>query len=71
MNLELTPAMDFPAMLDTLQASFPLYKIEPKKNPIAKFEYIQVYKSAYVGVWIRPRIIRRTHRYTDRLFGAE
>lgn len=53
MNLELTPTMDFPAMLDTLQANFPLYKIELKKNPIAKFEYIQVYKSAYVGVWIR------------------
>lgn len=53
MNLELTASMNFPAMLDTLQANFPLHKIELKKNPIAKFEYIQVYKSAYVGVWIR------------------
>jgi hypothetical protein len=53
MNLELNESMTFPAMLDTLQAKFPLYKIELKKNPVAKFEYIQVYKSAYVGTWIR------------------
>jgi hypothetical protein len=24
-----------------------------KKNPIARFEYIQVRRSAYVGLWIR------------------
>lgn len=53
MNLELNDKMTFPAMMDALQAKFPLYKIELKKNPIAKFEYIQVYKSAYVGTWVR------------------
>ncbi|MBL0234070.1 MAG: hypothetical protein IPQ08_10415 [Chitinophagaceae bacterium] len=53
MNLELNDSMTFPAMLDALQAKFPLYKIELKKNPVARFEYIQVYKSAYVGTWIR------------------
>lgn len=53
MNLELNDSMTFPAMLKTLQEKLPNYKIELKKNPVAKFEYIQVYKSAYVGTWIR------------------
>jgi len=53
MNLELNPSIDFPGMLQVLQENLPQYKIELKKNPIARFEYIQVYKSAYVGTWIR------------------
>jgi hypothetical protein len=53
MNLELNDAMSFPAMLKVLQEKLPNYRIELKKNPIARFEYIQVMKSAYVGVWIR------------------
>ncbi len=53
MNLELNDTLTFPAMMDALKAKLPLYKIELKKNPIAKFEFIQVYKSAYVGTWIR------------------
>ncbi len=53
MNLDLTESMTFPAMLKALQEKLPNYKIELKKNPVAKFEYIQVYKSAYVGTWIR------------------
>lgn len=53
MKLELNDSITFPAMMDALQAKLPLYKIELKKNPIAKFEYIQVYKSTYVGTWIR------------------
>jgi hypothetical protein len=53
MNLELNDSMTFAAMLKTLQEKLPNYKIELKKNPVAKFEYIQVYKSAYVGTWIR------------------
>ena len=53
MNLELNPSIDFPGMLQVLQEKLPNYKIELKKNPIARFEYIQVYKSAYVGTWIR------------------
>ena len=53
MNLELNDSMTYPAMMQTLQAKLPQYKIELKKNPVARFEYIQVYKSAYVGIWIR------------------
>jgi hypothetical protein len=53
MNLQLNDSMNFPAMLKVLQEKLPQYKIEMKKNPVARFEYLQVRKSAYVGVWIR------------------
>lgn len=53
MNLVLNDAMNFSAMQKVLAEKLPAYKIELKKNPIARFEYIQVYKSAYVGTWIR------------------
>lgn len=53
MNLNLNDSINFDAMLRVLTEKFPDYKIELKKNPVAKFEYIQVYKSAYVGLWIR------------------
>ena len=53
MNLVLNESMSFSAMQKLLAEKFPAYKIELKKNPIARFEYIQVYKSAYVGLWIR------------------
>ena len=53
MNLVLNESMSFSAMQKLLAEKFQAYKIELKKNPIARFEYIQVYKSAYVGLWIR------------------
>ena len=53
MNLALNDSIDFASMQKVLAEKFPNYKIELKKNPVARFEYIQVYKSAYVGVWIR------------------
>ena len=53
MNLELTDSMNFQSMLAVLKNKLSNYTIEVKKNPIARFEYLQVYKSAYVGVWIR------------------
>ena len=53
MNLQLNDSMNFQAMLKVLTEKFPAYIIELKKNPIARFEYIQVRKSAYVGLWIR------------------
>ncbi|MEP6676808.1 MAG: hypothetical protein ABJA78_16730 [Ferruginibacter sp.] len=52
MNLALNDSMSFAAMQKVLSEKLP-YKVELKKNPVARFEYIQVYKSAYVGVWIR------------------
>ncbi len=53
MNLALNDSINFESMMTVLKGKFPDYKIELKKNPVAKFEYIQVYKSAYVGLWIR------------------
>ena len=53
MNLQLNDSVTFPAMLKALQEKLPNYGIVLKKNPIAGFEYIQVRKSAYVGIWIR------------------
>lgn len=53
MNLVLNDSLTFPAILKVLTEKLPGYKIELKKNPLLKFEYIQVYKSAYVGTWIR------------------
>jgi hypothetical protein len=53
MNLVLNDSMNFQSMLTVLKEKLPQYTIELKKNPIARFEYIQVRKSTYVGVWIR------------------
>jgi hypothetical protein len=53
MNLQLNETMTFPAMEKALQERLPNYKIELKKNKVLGFEYLQVYKSAYVGIWIR------------------
>ena len=53
MNLQLNDSINFPEMMKVLTEKFPNYKFELKKNPIARFEYIQVRKSAYVGLWIR------------------
>ena len=53
MNLQLNNSITFQSMMKVLAEKLPIYKFELKKNPIARFEYIQVRKSAYVGVWIR------------------
>ena len=53
MNLQLNDSISFPAMMKVLTEKFPNYKIILKKNPVAGFEYIQVRKSTYVGLWIR------------------
>ena len=53
MNLQLNDSINFQSMLKVLTEKLPNYKIELKKNPVARFEYIQVRKSNYVGVWIR------------------
>ncbi|MEO5948462.1 MAG: hypothetical protein ABIP79_16715 [Chitinophagaceae bacterium] len=53
MDLALNDSMTYSAMHKALSEKLPAYKIELKKNPIARFEYIQVYKSAYVGTWVR------------------
>jgi hypothetical protein len=53
MNLTLNDSISFEAMMKVLTEKFPGYKIVLKKNPVARFQYIQVRKSAYVGLWIR------------------
>ena len=53
MNLELNDSIDFQSLLKVLTEKLPGYTTVLKKNPIARFEYIQVRKSAYVGLWIR------------------
>src|SRR4051812_704193 len=53
MRLQLNDSINFPSMVKVLTEKFPNYKVELKKNPIARFEFIQVYKSAFVGLWIR------------------
>ncbi len=53
MKLSLDKNMSYDSILPILQEKFPDYIIEKKKNPIAKFEYIQVRKSAFVGLWVR------------------
>jgi hypothetical protein len=53
MNLVLNDSINFQSAMDVLTKNFPDYKIVLKKKPIARFEYIQVGKSADVGLWIR------------------
>ena len=53
MNLELNESISFQSMMKVLTEKFPGYTIDLKKNPVARFEYIQVRKSTYVGLWIR------------------
>ena len=53
MNLVLNDSISFPAMMKVLTEKFPNYQVVLKKNPVAGFEYIQVRKSTYVGLWIR------------------
>jgi len=53
MNLELNDSINFQSMMKVLTEKFPNYTIKLKKNAVVRFEYIQVRKSAYVGLWIR------------------
>ena len=53
MDLELKPGITFEGMNELLNRECAEYKIKLLKNPVAKFQYIQVEKSAFVGIWIR------------------
>ena len=53
MKLKHNPQMTFDRMVEALKRALPHYKIELKKNPVMRFEYIVVRKSAFVGVWVR------------------
>ncbi len=53
MNLVFNDSISFESMMDVLTTNFPGCKVVLKKNPVARFQYIQVAKSTYVGLWIR------------------
>ncbi len=53
MKLELKPEMSFNNMTDLLKKECTGYKVKLLKNPVARFQYIQVEKSPFVGIWIR------------------
>lgn len=52
MNLELNEKITFEAMQKVLAEKLP-YQIKIKKNPLLRFEYIIIKKTAFVGAWIR------------------
>jgi len=52
MNLQLNEKMTFPEMERVLSEKL-TYEVKIKKNPLLRFEYIVVKKSAFVGAWIR------------------
>lgn len=53
MKIQSTLNVTYPDLLALLQAQFPQYQIEILKNPILRFEYIQVKKTNINGAWIR------------------
>jgi len=53
MKLKLTPNITFEALEQKLPSMLSQYEVSKKKNPLAKFEYIEVKKSATAGVWVR------------------
>jgi len=52
MNLELNEKITFEAMQKVLTEKLP-YQVKIKKNPLLRFEYVVVKKTAFVGAWIR------------------
>lgn len=53
MDLGLKSAITFEAINSLLPNKLQDYRVKLLRNPIAKFQYIQVEKSALVGIWIR------------------
>ena len=41
-----------PEIADYLTKELPQYMIEVKKNPLFRFEFVEVRKSGFVGAWI-------------------
>ena len=53
MKLKYNPQMTFEKMIEVLTRALPGYKIELRKNPLMRFNYIVIRKSAFIGVWVR------------------
>lgn len=53
MKFVLNPAITYDSLEQTLREKLPNYTIKKLKNPIARFDYVEVKKSGTVGIWIR------------------
>jgi len=53
MKLNLTEEMSFEKMTEVLKKELPQYEVSLKKNPLTKWQYVEVKKSGAVGVWVR------------------
>jgi len=53
MNLQIKEEMTYQSVFEKLKEELPQYRVELKKNPLARFEYIQVRKAPFVASWVR------------------
>ncbi|MBN1648229.1 MAG: hypothetical protein JW874_09365 [Spirochaetales bacterium] len=53
MKLKLTPNITYEALEQKLPLMLSSYEVSTMKNPLARFDYIEIKKSATVGVWVR------------------
>ena len=53
MKIKYSSDMTFSALEELITTRHPEYETVIKKNPLARFKYIQVKKSGTVGIWIR------------------
>ena len=53
MKLKLVPGITFSAMAEAVSNALPMYEVRLLKNPLLRFEYLQIRKSAFIGVWVR------------------
>lgn len=52
-KIELREGITFPFLETEISEKLPQYKTELKKNPMAGFQYLEVKKNGFVGVWVR------------------
>ena len=53
MNLQIKEEMTYQSVFEKLKEDLPQYRVELKKNPLAKFEFVQVRKGPFVASWVR------------------
>ena len=53
MKLQLKDDMTYQSVLEKLKEGLPQYGVTLKKNPIARFEFVQVRKGPFVATWVR------------------
>ncbi len=53
MKIAHTKEMTFESMCQIIQEEYPHYKTSIKRNPLLGFQYIEVKKTGFVGIWIR------------------